>query len=36
MSSKKTIKINNQKLNNEELNKKELEEYNEWKKINDN
>ena len=27
MSSKKTIKINNQKLNNEELNKKELEEY---------
>ena len=36
MSSKKTIKINNQKLNNEELNKKELEEYIEWKKINDN
>ena len=36
MSSKKTIKINNQKLNNEELNKKELEEYNQWKKINDN
>ena len=36
MSSKKTIKINYEKLNNEELNKKELEEYNEWKKINDN
>ena len=36
MSSKKSIKINNQKLNNEELNKKELEEYNKWKKINDN
>ena len=36
MFSKKSIKINNQKLNNEELNKKELEEYNEWKKINDN
>lgn len=36
MSSKKSIKYNNQKLNNEELNKKELEEYNKWKKINDN
>ena len=36
MSSKKTIKINNEKLNNEEINKKELEEYKEWKKINDN